>query len=156
MGRLSTIGLHVLTILDQLLLIITISLTCFTRQATLMRWSTVLSVSPQLAFPGFIRVTPEEPPPSFQRFLRRRFFLFSASTFSTVPPTHSKSNFAKKNFVERVLHRSRYPSHSPSLPAAFFRRDSSVDNVAKLFSSLLTKRQNKLDYFSLKSLFNLV
>jgi hypothetical protein len=50
--RISTAHLLVLTGLDQLLLILKILSTYFAKQATLMRRSTVLSLPPQLAFPG--------------------------------------------------------------------------------------------------------
>jgi hypothetical protein len=50
-GRLSTVDLPVPTSLDQLLLILKILFTYFTKQATLMRRSIVLSFPPQLVFP---------------------------------------------------------------------------------------------------------
>ncbi len=50
-GRLSTVDLLVITSLDELLLDLTILLTFFTKKATLMRRSTVLSLPPQLVFP---------------------------------------------------------------------------------------------------------
>jgi hypothetical protein len=57
-GRLSTVNLLVLTCLGQLLLILKILFTFLTKQAALMRRSTVLSLAPQLVFPccrlGFI------------------------------------------------------------------------------------------------------
>jgi hypothetical protein len=52
-GRQSTIDLHVLTIFDQLLLILKILLNFVARKATLMRSSTVLSLPLQLVFPGW-------------------------------------------------------------------------------------------------------
>ncbi len=51
-GRLSTVGLLVLTCLDQLLFILKVSITFLTRQATSMRRSAVLSLLPQLVFPA--------------------------------------------------------------------------------------------------------
>ncbi len=51
-GRLSTVDLLVLTSLDQLLFTLKILFTFLTKQATIMRKSTVLSLSPQLVFPG--------------------------------------------------------------------------------------------------------
>ncbi len=50
-GRLSTVDLLVPTRGDQLLFIIKILFTTFTKQAALMRRSTVLSHHPQLVFP---------------------------------------------------------------------------------------------------------
>jgi hypothetical protein len=52
-GRLSAVELLVLTSLDQLLFILKILFTFFTKQATLMRRSTVLSLPLQLVFPGW-------------------------------------------------------------------------------------------------------
>ncbi len=52
-GRLSTIDLLVLTNLDKLVFILTILFSFFTKQVTLMRRSTVLSLFPQLVFPGW-------------------------------------------------------------------------------------------------------
>jgi hypothetical protein len=49
---LSTVDLLVLTRLDQLLFTLNILLTSFTKQATLMRKSTVLSLPPYLVFLG--------------------------------------------------------------------------------------------------------
>ncbi len=51
-GRLGTVNLLVLTSLDQLLFKLKILWTFFTKQATLMRRSSVLSLPPQLVFPG--------------------------------------------------------------------------------------------------------
>jgi hypothetical protein len=51
-GRLSTVDLLVLTSLDRLLFILKILLNSFTKQATLMRRSTVLSIPRYLVFPG--------------------------------------------------------------------------------------------------------
>ncbi len=51
-GKLSTVDLFVLTSLDKLILILKILFSFFTKQAALMRRSTVLSLSPQLIFPG--------------------------------------------------------------------------------------------------------
>ncbi len=51
-GRLSTVDLLVLTSSNQLLLILKLLFTFFTKDATLMRRSTVLSLNPQLIFPG--------------------------------------------------------------------------------------------------------
>jgi hypothetical protein len=51
-GRLSTVDLLVLTSLEQLTLILKILFSFFTKQATLIRRSTVQSVPPQLVFPG--------------------------------------------------------------------------------------------------------
>ncbi len=48
--RLSTVDLLVLTSLDQLLFILKILLTFFTKQATFMRRSTVLRLPPQLVW----------------------------------------------------------------------------------------------------------
>jgi len=50
-GRLSTVNLLVLTSLDQLIFKLKILFTFFTKQATLMRRSTVLSLPLQLVFP---------------------------------------------------------------------------------------------------------
>jgi hypothetical protein len=47
-ARLSAVDLLVLTSSDQLIFIVKILLTYFTKQATLMRRSTVLSLNPQL------------------------------------------------------------------------------------------------------------
>ncbi len=53
MGRLSIVDLLVLTSLDQFLFILKILLNFFTKEAnTLMRRSVVLSLPPQLVFPG--------------------------------------------------------------------------------------------------------
>jgi hypothetical protein len=52
-GQLSTVDLLVLTSLDQLLLILKTLLTFFTKQASLRRRSTLLSLPLQLVFPGF-------------------------------------------------------------------------------------------------------
>ncbi len=52
-GRLSTVDLLVLTVLDQLLFILKMLVTFLTKQATLMRRSTMLSLPSQLAFPVF-------------------------------------------------------------------------------------------------------
>jgi hypothetical protein len=49
-GRLNTVDLLVLTTLDQLLLELKILFTSFTKQAVLMRRSTVLTLPPQLVF----------------------------------------------------------------------------------------------------------
>jgi hypothetical protein len=51
-GRLSTVNLLVLACLDKLLFILKISFTFLTKQATLMRRSTVLRLPPQLVFPA--------------------------------------------------------------------------------------------------------
>jgi len=51
-GRLSTVDLLVLSSLDQLSFILKILFSSFTKQATLMRRSKVLSLSPQCVFPG--------------------------------------------------------------------------------------------------------
>ncbi len=51
-GRLSMVDLLVLSSLDQLLFIMKILFRCFTKQATLLRRSTVPSLPPQLVFPG--------------------------------------------------------------------------------------------------------
>jgi len=51
-GRLSTVDLLIQTSLDQLLFILKILFTFFTKQSTLMRRSTVLSLPPQVKFPG--------------------------------------------------------------------------------------------------------
>ena len=51
-GRLSTVGLLVLTSLDEFLFVLKISFTFLAKQAGLMRRSTVLSLPPQLVFPG--------------------------------------------------------------------------------------------------------
>jgi hypothetical protein len=51
-GRLSTVGLHVLTSLDQLIFTMKILCTFWAKQATLMRRSTVPSLPVQLVFPG--------------------------------------------------------------------------------------------------------
>ncbi len=51
-GWISTVDLLELTSLDQLLFILKILLTFFTKQPTLMRRSTVLSLPIQLEFPG--------------------------------------------------------------------------------------------------------
>jgi hypothetical protein len=53
-GRFSTVDLLVLTSLDQSLFILKILFTFFTKQATLIRRSTVPSLSPQLVFPGVV------------------------------------------------------------------------------------------------------
>jgi hypothetical protein len=58
-GRLCTIDHLVLTSLDQLILILKILFSFFTKQATLMRRSTSLSLPPQLVFPG-ITVTEKD------------------------------------------------------------------------------------------------
>jgi hypothetical protein len=50
-GRLPTVDLLVLTSLKHLLFMIKILFRCLTKQATLLRRSTVLSLSPQLVFP---------------------------------------------------------------------------------------------------------
>jgi hypothetical protein len=52
-GRLSTVDLLVPTSSDHLLFILKIFFYIFTKQATLMRWSAVLSLPPQLVFPGY-------------------------------------------------------------------------------------------------------
>ncbi len=51
-GRLRTVGLHVLTSLDQLIFTMKILCTFWAKQATLMRRSTVPSLPVQLVFPG--------------------------------------------------------------------------------------------------------
>jgi hypothetical protein len=51
-GRLSTVDLLVITSSDQVLFRLKILISLFTKQATLLRWSTVLSLPVQLAFPG--------------------------------------------------------------------------------------------------------
>jgi hypothetical protein len=51
-GRLSTVDLLVLTSLDLLVFILKILFSFFTKQATLMTRSTVLSLPPQLVFPA--------------------------------------------------------------------------------------------------------
>ncbi len=51
-GRLSTVDLLVLTSLDQVIFIMKILFNFVTKQTTLMRRSTVLSVPTQLVFPG--------------------------------------------------------------------------------------------------------
>jgi hypothetical protein len=51
MGRLSTVYLLVLTSLDQLLFLIKILFAYVTKQAALMRRSTVLSLSPSVSVP---------------------------------------------------------------------------------------------------------
>jgi hypothetical protein len=51
-GSVSTVNLLVLTSLDQLLFILKLLFTSFTKQATLMRGATVLSLPLQLVFPG--------------------------------------------------------------------------------------------------------
>ncbi len=51
-GRLSTVDLLVLTYLDQLVFILKTSFSFFTKQASLRRRSTVLSLLPQLVFPA--------------------------------------------------------------------------------------------------------
>ena len=51
-GRLSTVVLFVLTSLAQLIFILKILFSFFTKQATLVRRSTVLCLPPQLVFPG--------------------------------------------------------------------------------------------------------
>jgi len=58
-GKLSTVDLLVLTSLVQLLFILKIFFTFFTKQVTLMRRSTVQSLPPQLVFPGKILVRPK-------------------------------------------------------------------------------------------------
>jgi hypothetical protein len=50
----NAVALLVQTSLDQLLLTLRILLTSFTKQGSLMRRSTVLSLSLQLVFPGFV------------------------------------------------------------------------------------------------------
>jgi hypothetical protein len=50
--RLSAVDLLVLTSLDQLLFIMKILFKCFTKQATVLRRSTVLSLPLKLVFPG--------------------------------------------------------------------------------------------------------
>jgi hypothetical protein len=55
-GGLSTVDLLVLTSLDQLLFLLKILFTLFTKQATLMRRSTVPSLPFQLGFPGLSKV----------------------------------------------------------------------------------------------------
>jgi hypothetical protein len=52
-GRLSTVNLLVLSGLDQLLFILIILLTLFTKQATIIRRSTVLSLPLWLVLPGY-------------------------------------------------------------------------------------------------------
>jgi len=51
-GRLSTVDLIVLTSLDQLVFLIGNIIFFFTKQATLMRRPSVLSLPPQLVFPA--------------------------------------------------------------------------------------------------------
>jgi len=46
-----TVDLHILASLDQLIFVLKVLFTFFTKQATLMRRSTVLSLPPQLVFP---------------------------------------------------------------------------------------------------------
>ena len=53
MRGLSTVDLLVLPSLDQLIFQLKILFSFFTKQATLMRRSIVLSLLPQLVFPGF-------------------------------------------------------------------------------------------------------
>jgi hypothetical protein len=55
MGRISTVDLLVLTGLDQLIFKLNKIFTFVTKQATLMRRSTVLSLPLQLVFPGYCR-----------------------------------------------------------------------------------------------------
>ncbi len=57
-GRLSTVDLLELTSLHQLLFILKIVFTLFTKQGTLMRRSTVLSLLPQLVFPVLTKTIP--------------------------------------------------------------------------------------------------
>jgi hypothetical protein len=54
--RLNTVDLLVLTSLDQVLLKLANIIFYFTKQATLMRRSTVLSLPLQLVFPGYMRL----------------------------------------------------------------------------------------------------
>jgi len=57
-GRFSTVDLLVLTSFEQLIFIVKILFSFFTKQATLMKRSTVLSLPPQLVFPTcFLAVT---------------------------------------------------------------------------------------------------
>jgi hypothetical protein len=51
-GKLSTIDLLVLTSFNELVFILRILFTLFTKQATLMRRSTILNLPLQLVFPG--------------------------------------------------------------------------------------------------------
>ncbi len=51
-GILSTVDLLVLTSLDKLILILKIIFLFFTKQASLIRRSTALSLPPKLVFPG--------------------------------------------------------------------------------------------------------
>ncbi len=75
-GKLSTVDLLMLTSLDQLLFIIQRLLICFTKQGTLLRRSTVLSLPLQWEFPGLCLASVEGHwhlpvcPPFITSFLR--------------------------------------------------------------------------------------
>ncbi len=92
-GRFSTVDLLVLTSLDQLLLKLKILFTFFTKQATLMRRSIVVSLPTLLAFLGgsdkcFIRPSPRwprswTPPGNRQTHLRTKLFFSNALAYHT-------------------------------------------------------------------------
>ncbi len=71
-GRLSTLDLLVLSSLDQLIFMLKIH-KFFVKQASLMRRSTVLSLPPQLAFPGQTEVA--LPAATIKKVLRTRLFI---------------------------------------------------------------------------------
>jgi hypothetical protein len=57
-GRLGTVDLLVLTSLDHLVILLKILITFYTKQATIMRRSTALSLPYQLVVPGVVYSTP--------------------------------------------------------------------------------------------------
>ena len=81
-GRLSTVDLLVLTSLCQLVFILKILFSFFTKQATLMRSSTVLSLPPQFSIP-WVRDT-ERPPFFSTRCWERNLksFYFTSVVFN--------------------------------------------------------------------------